>query len=270
MSATMHDAISIETIRQSLDAATQWRHLHVLDEAPSTNTTLDHLARAGAPAGTVVLADAQTAGRMRARRAWYSPKGVNLYASALLRDPLTPMQVHVIALVASLAVSDAIKALGLTPSIKWPNDVLVDRHKVAGALLECAMSGSAVDFLIIGVGVNVNVELADLRAALGPSGQAATSLVALLGHPVDRNAFAASYLNGLDAWIRRFRADGAAPVLAAWRDRDILTGRRVVVRGRQHSFEGRALGIDDKGQMLVKPMLGPPRAIVDEEIRMAD
>jgi BirA family biotin operon repressor/biotin-[acetyl-CoA-carboxylase] ligase len=270
MSTIANDGISIDAIRRALGIDTMWRHLHVFDEVASTNTTLDHLARAGAPAGTVVLADGQSQGRMRAGREWYSPRGVNLYVSALLREPLTPSEIPVFALIASVAVSDAVKDLGLTPAIKWPNDVLVDRQKVAGALLECAMSGNVLDFLIIGVGVNVNIELADLRAALGPSGLAATSLAAQLKHRIDRNQFAASYLTCLDARIRQFRAEGAAPVLASWRDRDVLTGRRVEVRGRHNSFEGRALGVDDKGQMLVKPLIGPPRAVVDEEIRVAD
>ena len=271
MSATTTTTrISIDAIRRHLVATTMWQHLHVFDQVPSTNTTLDQLARAGAAGGTVVLAEGQTEGRMRFRREWYSPSGVNLYASALLREPLALSQVPVLSFIASLAVSDAIKALGLSPSIKWPNDVLVGRQKLAGALMECATIGNAVDFLVIGVGVNVNIELGDLRAALGRSGLAATSLAAVLGHPIDRNEFAASYLNHLDAWTRRFRAEGPAPVLASWRDRDILTGRRVEVRGRHGSFDGRALGVNDKGQMLVQPFGGAPRAVVDEEIRVLD
>jgi len=262
--------ISIDAIRRHLVATTMWQHLHVFDQVSSTNTRLDQLARAGAPGGTVVLAEAQTEGRMRFGREWYSPGGVNLYVSALLREPLTPSQAPVLSFIASLAVSDAIKALGLSPSIKWPNDVLIGRQKVAGALMECATVGQAVDFLILGVGVNVNVELRDLRAALGPSSFAATSLAAALGHPIDRNEFAASYLNHLDAWTRRFRAEGPGPVLGGWRDRDILTGRRVEARGRHGSFDGRALGLNDKGQLLVQPLIGAPRAVVDEEVRVLD
>lgn len=271
MSATTTPTrLSTDTIRRHLAAGSMWQHLHLFDQVPSTNTTLDELARAGAAAGTVVLAEGQTEGRMRARRKWYSPSGVNLYASALLRDPLAIGQVPVLSFIASLAISDVIKELGLSPSIKWPNDVLVGRQKVAGALMECASVGNTVDFLVIGVGVNVNVERRDLRAALGDSGLAATSLAAALGHPVDRNELAASYLNRLDDWTRRFRAEGAAPVLASWRDRDILTGRRIEARGQHGTFDGRALGVNDKGQMLVRPLIGAARAIVDEEIRVLD
>lgn len=270
MTTILNDSISVDAIRQRLGTNTMWQHLHAFAAVPSTNTTLDGLARLGAPSGTVVLAEEQMQGRMRHGRSWYSPGGVNVHVSALIREPVAASDLPVFSLVASLAVSDAVKLLGASPSIKWPNDVLVGRRKIAGALLECAMSGPEVEFVIIGVGVNVNIGLAALHAALGPSGLAATSLSEVLGHPVDRNEFTASYLNYLDTWIRRFRSAGGAPILESWRDRDILTGRRVEVRGRHGSYEGRALGVDETGRMLVKPLLGPSKVVVDEELRTAD
>lgn len=270
MTTILNDGISVDAIRHRLASNTMWQHLHAFAAVPSTNITLDGLARSGAPSGTVVLAEEQTQGRMRHGRSWYSPSGVNVHVSTLHRERLSPSELPVFSLIASLAVSDAVKQLGASPAIKWPNDVLVDGRKIAGALLECAMSGSVVEFVIIGVGVNVNVDHATLHAALRASGLAAASLSEVLGHPVDRNEFTASYLNYLETWIHRFGALGAAPVLAAWRDRDILTGRRVEVRGSRGSYEGRALGVDDTGRMLVKPLLGPAKAIVDEEIRTAD
>lgn len=270
MTTTSNDSLSVDAIRQQLCANTMWQSLHAFAAVPSTNTMLDDLARSGAPSGTIVLAEEQTHGRMRHGRGWYSPWGVNVYVSTLHREPLAPSDLPVFSLIASLAVSDAVKLLGASPAIKWPNDVLVGRQKIAGALLECAMSGATVDFVIIGVGVNVNIAATRLHAALGSSGLAATSLSEVLGHPVDRNEFTASYLNHLDTWIRRFRASGPAPVLESWRDRDILTGRRVEVRGLRGIYEGRALGVDDTGRMLVKPLLGPAKPVVDEEIRTAD
>jgi biotin-(acetyl-CoA carboxylase) ligase len=136
--------------------------------------------------------------------------------------------------------------------------------------MECAIRGTDVDFLVVGVGVNINVDLQVLRSVLGPAGVAATSLSAVLGHEIDRNAFAASYLNHLDAWTLRFRSEGPAAVLAAWRDRDILTGRRVEARSEHDTFDGRVLGVDDAGHLLVQPLVGEPRVIVNEEIRVLD
>jgi BirA family biotin operon repressor/biotin-[acetyl-CoA-carboxylase] ligase len=264
------DSLSIEAIRRQLDTATVGWHLYLFGDVGSTNGVLHQLARAGAGEGTVVLAEGQTEARGRLGREWFSPSGVNLYASALFRERINPKSAMTFSLISSLAVADAIRGLGLHPAIKWPNDVLVERKKVAGALTECAMRGDAVDFLILGVGVNVNVVEATLRDALGPAAFAATSLSAVLGRDVDRNAFAAGYLNHLEAWAVRYRTQGAAPILEAWRQRDILTGRRVEVRGARDRFEGRVLGIDDGGRLLVQSSAGVPRGIVNEEIRILD
>ena len=264
------DPLSIEAIRRRLHAGIVGRHLYLFGEVESTNTVLRHLARSGAAEGTVVLADGQRQGRGRLGQAWFSPSGVNLYASALFREGLTAATAPLFSLIAGLAVADAIRELGLHPAIKWPNDVLVDTKKVAGSLVECATRGEAVDFLVLGVGVNLNVEVAALRAALGPAAAAATSLAAAGGCEIDRSAFAASYLNHLDAWATRFRTGGASSVLAAWRDRDILTGRRVLVRGHRTSFEGRVLGLNEAGRLVVEGGFGRPHVILTEEIRVLD
>jgi BirA family biotin operon repressor/biotin-[acetyl-CoA-carboxylase] ligase len=264
------DGLSIEAVRRQLDTATVGWHLYLFGEVASTNGVLHRLARAGAGEGTAVLAEGQTRARGRAGRAWFSPSGVNLYASVLFRERLQPKGAMVFSLTASLAVAHAIRTLGLHPAIKWPNDVLVHGKKVAGALTECAMRGDAVDFLILGVGVNVNVDGRALHEALGPAAAAATSLSAELGREVDRNALAAAYLNQLEAWALRYRAAGAAPILEAWRQLDILSGRRVEVRGADERFDGRVLGIDDGGRLLVESSAGLPRGIVNEEIRILD
>lgn len=263
------DALSIEAIRRQLNSRVVGQHLYLFSEVESTNTVLRHLARSGAAEGTVVLAEGQRRGRGRIGQEWFSPSGVNLYVSVLFREHLSPGEAGVFAFIAGLAVADAVKALGLSPAIKWPNDVLVDGKKVAGSLVECATRGETVDFLVLGVGVNLNVEPAALSAALGEAA-AATSLSAIIGHEIDRSAFAASYLTHLDAWADRYRREGPRPVLAAWRERDILTGRRVAVRGQTSSFDGRVLGVDIGGRLVVQDPLGQQHTILTEQIRSLD
>ncbi len=264
------DPLSIEAIRRRLSTTLVGQHLYLFGQVESTNQVLRHLARSGAGDGTAVLAEAQTHGRGRLGQAWFSPSGVNLYASVLLREALTLKQAPVFSLMASLAVADACKGLGAKPAIKWPNDVLIGTKKVSGALIECATRGEQVEFVVLGVGVNLNVEASKLHAELGPAGLHATSLSAALGHDVDRNAFAASYLNHLDAWARLYRSHGPARILAAWRDRDILAGRRVEARGDGVRFDGRVLGVDDDGHLIVRTSAGDRRVIFTEEIRVLD
>jgi BirA family biotin operon repressor/biotin-[acetyl-CoA-carboxylase] ligase len=266
----MTDALSIEAIRRRLHTSVVGRHLYLFADVESTNTVLRHLARSGATEGTVVLAESQRRGRGRLGQDWYSPGGVNLYASVLFREGLTLREAPRFSFIASLAVADAVKALGVDPGIKWPNDVLVGTDKVAGSLVECAAVGDALDYLVLGVGVNVNVRLDELRCALGEAVASATSLAAVTGREIDRNAFAAAYLNRLEAWMLAYRDQGAAAVVAAWRDRDILTGRRVAVGEPGAGFDGRVLGVNDDGHLVVQDSLGSLHTLLTEKIRPLD
>jgi BirA family biotin operon repressor/biotin-[acetyl-CoA-carboxylase] ligase len=267
---TAADLLTIEAIRRGLRGEVVGRQIYLFGEVDSTNARLRRLVRAGARPGTVVLAESQSAGRGRLGQTWFSPPGVNLYASVLLQPTLRAEELPVFSLVASLALSDALRDLGLAPGIKWPNDVLLDGRKVAGSLLEAGVRNGIVEHVIVGIGVNLNVDAGTLRAALGAAGRFATSVSAVTGHEVDRNAFAAAYLTALDAWARRWETAGAAAVLTAWRARDIITGRRVEVRGAGRAFEGRALGVDDHGSLVVQDTRGAEHVVTSEEVRLAD
>jgi BirA family transcriptional regulator, biotin operon repressor / biotin---[acetyl-CoA-carboxylase] ligase len=264
------ERLSIQVIRRNLDARIVGQHIHIFDEVDSTNEMLRDLARLGAADGTVVLAESQRRGRGRLGRPWFSPPNVNFYASVLLAGERRVEDMCPVSFIGSLATSDAIKELGLTPSIKWPNDVLLSRQKVAGALLEWVPRTLVPDCALIGVGVNLNVDLAVLRAALGPDAIYATSVAAALGRPVDRSRFAAAFLTHLDRWWGRYRLEGPRPLVKAWRDRDILTGRRVELRGAGRSVQGRALGIEDGGRLIVRTASGDRHVVFTEDIRVLD
>jgi BirA family transcriptional regulator, biotin operon repressor / biotin---[acetyl-CoA-carboxylase] ligase len=235
------ERLSMQMIRRWLDTRIVGRHLYVFDEVESTNSVLRDLARSGAAEGTVVLAEAQSGGRGRRGQPWFSPAGVNLYASVLVRERMKIEEAGPFSFAVSLAVSEAIKDLGLSPAIKWPNDVLIGGKKVAGALMEFASRGAAVAYMVLGTGVNVN-----------------------------RSVFTAAYLNHLEAWLLQYRLAGPAPLVAAWRQRDVLTGRRVEVRSPTEAIGGRVLGIDDQGHLLVRTASGDRRVILTEDVRVVD
>jgi BirA family biotin operon repressor/biotin-[acetyl-CoA-carboxylase] ligase len=271
------ELLAVDAIRARLTGRTIGRQLYLFGAVDSTNAKLRALARSGAAEGTAVLAEGQTAGRGRRGQPWFSPSGVNLYASVLFRPPLPPREIGVFSFIASLALSDVVRAHGVDVAIKWPNDVLVGGRKIGGALMECGMRGEAIDHVIAGVGANLNVEAGVLRAALGKSGLHATSLSAVTGREIDRNVFAAAFLNALDAWYETWRLGGAGPILHAWRDRDILTGRRVEIRGVRAAaagaaepFEARVLGIDAAGGLVVRNTLGVTQTLVSDEVRILD
>jgi BirA family biotin operon repressor/biotin-[acetyl-CoA-carboxylase] ligase len=260
----------MQVIRRELETRIVGKHLYVFDEVESTNAVMRDLARLGAFEGTVVLAESQRSGRGRLGRPWFSPPSVNLYASVLLEGALRLEEIGPLSFIGSLATSDAIRDLGLTPAIKWPNDVMLDRQKVAGALLEWVPRERAADCAVVGVGVNLNVDAASLREGIGPEAAHATSVAAALGRPVDRSRFAASFLTHLDRWWCRYRVEGVRPLVCAWQDRDILTGRRVELRGAGRSLEGRALGIDPTGRLIVRTAAGDRHVVLTEDIRVLD
>jgi BirA family biotin operon repressor/biotin-[acetyl-CoA-carboxylase] ligase len=265
-----HDCLSIELIRRTLSAEIVGRRICLLWDVASTNDVLRRMAEASAPAGTVVLAEGQHAGRARAGLGWFSPVGVNLYASVLFRPVIRPDALPVFSFIASLATSDAIRLEGQPAMIKWPNDVLVGRKKVAGTLVESAAANQMVAWVVFGIGVNVNVDRQALRAGLGAAAEDAASLSELAGREIDRNAFTGTLLTCLDRWFHMYAGRGAEPILAGWRERDGLAGHRVQVRAGGEECEGRVGGVSREGFLIVEDARGQTHRIVDGQIRLLD
>jgi BirA family biotin operon repressor/biotin-[acetyl-CoA-carboxylase] ligase len=186
-----------------------WRHLA---RCRSTNDEAAAWARAGAPAGAVVVADVQEAGRGRLGRAWHAAPGESLCLSVVLRPPLAPSQLPPLTLVAGVALAEAVAALGVVPALKWPNDLFVGGKKAAGILAESACQGQRVEHVVVGIGVNVNVSTFPVE--LEPI---ATSLARARGAPLAPAEVAAALCERLEAWHDRFLAEGPAPVLEAWK-----------------------------------------------------
>ncbi len=209
----------------------------------------------------MVIADQQRCGRGRQGRSWYSPAEENLYFSVVLRPPLLPRQAPPIALVAAVATADAIAALGVAPDLKWPNDVLLEGRKVAGILTEMATTREAIDFVVVGVGVDLNnlqfpPELVDR----------ATSVRRVLGHPVNRSDFAAELCARLEYWYDRLVVEGPAPLAAAWKKRSRLLGRTVTVDGGREQIRGVAEDLDDEGALLLRTEEGRLLKVLAGEI----
>ncbi|MEW6325759.1 MAG: biotin--[acetyl-CoA-carboxylase] ligase [Nitrospirota bacterium] len=194
-------------------------------QVDSTNTAAFDAAAAGAPDGTVVVADAQRAGRGRLGRVWASPAGRNLYCSILLRPPLTAVTVAALPFLAAVAARDAIQAAtGLTVKTKWPNDLIIHNRKVGGILVETRRAGAQTALAVVGIGINVNWPRRSMPAPLQPI---ATSVQAELGQPVSRSRLLTALLTRFNQDYDRLRRDGAAPLMKRW-SRSSLTLRQLV------------------------------------------
>lgn len=226
------------------------RKVHAYDATDSTMDVAHRLAAAGEPDGSVVVAEAQHQGRGRVGRRWLSPKGKGIYASVILRPSLPISQVPYVTLLAAVAVARAVQAgVGLTPQIKWPNDILIGGKKAAGILTELNAELNRVRYVILGIGLNVNTPRGQLPAQ-------STSLAEELGEPVDRVEFARTLLVQLDQTYRQFLEAGFPVLLEEWRRHAVFLGRRIRVTLPGRTVDGQALDIDPGGALLVRTDAG--------------
>ena len=226
------------------------RSYRYYDEIESTNVETKSLANSGAPEGTVVIAECQTAGRGRLGRRWVSPAGKGLLFSVLLRPTMPMEDAHLLTLVAAAAAAEAIETLsGTTVKIKWPNDLFIGDRKVGGILMEVAGEQDEVDWVVVGIGVNVNTEYSELPVALR---RKATSLKMATGHEVDRSDLLATLLLALETQYAHAAGNGFERALSAFRERDYLLSKSICVQTREGPVAGRASGIDESGALLVE------------------
>ncbi len=187
------DALNAAHIQAKLRTQSLGHAIHLVTETSSTNSLGTILAESGIPHGTVILAEHQTAGKGRLGRLWVSPPYKNIYCSVILGDPRLQTYLTWIPLVTGLALSEAIQQEEtITPSLKWPNDLLIDRKKLGGILCESTSRGQATPGLIVGFGINVNAESDDFPPDLRAF---TTSLHQESGKSHNRNALLSSMFN---------------------------------------------------------------------------
>jgi BirA family biotin operon repressor/biotin-[acetyl-CoA-carboxylase] ligase len=226
------------------------RDIRVFQKTTSTNDVVEKLARDGVKEGVVVFAESQTRGRGRLGRKWISPAGKGLWLSLLLRPNLRPALVTQLTIASATALARAISAqTDLRPEIKWPNDVLLRGKKVAGILMELSAELDAVKYVIIGIGVNVNLTLADLLPELR---DLATSLKLECGRPIDRPALATAILRELDADYARIRRGSFERLADEWEAQCTTLGHNVTIQLGERRLRGRAESLDPSGALLLR------------------
>jgi BirA family biotin operon repressor/biotin-[acetyl-CoA-carboxylase] ligase len=256
-----------EELRRGLAVRVIGREIRYLTEVDSTNRQAYALGEADAEEGLVVIADRQSAGRGRLGRTWESPAGVNLYLSILLRPPLPPHAAPQLTFLSALAVARAITAVsGLQPTLKWPNDVLIDGCKVAGLLNELSAESDRLRFVVLGIGVNLNMTADQFPAALRCP---ATSLLLAGGVSVSRALFGKTLLEQLDRLYGEYLLHGPAPIMAAWEAHCDLLGRVVEVdEGRSGKVRGTVAGIDRDGALLLTREDGSTARVLAGDVRV--
>jgi BirA family biotin operon repressor/biotin-[acetyl-CoA-carboxylase] ligase len=240
------------------------RRIHHFQTIDSTNSKAYQLALEGADEGEVVLSESQEKGRGRLGRQWFSPPSLNLYFSVILRPKIPPHQAPLITLMAAVATADAIRKFsGLLPQIKWPNDILLRGRKVAGLLNEIHSEMDRIHFVILGIGVNLNMDERNFSKEIR---SIATSLKIEMGETVSRKAFLQSLLLELERWYSIFLEEGSAVVLNAWRNRAEIKGREVKVTSFGETVVGTAVDVDSDGALILETGDGKQRRVMAGDI----
>lgn len=263
--------LSVEQIQARLTTRVMGQQIHYFASVGSTNDEAKRLAAAGTPEGTLVFAGEQTAGRGRLGRRWNAPPNLCLLMSLVFRPSLPPAQAARLTMLCSIAIAEAIQSeTGLHVGIKWPNDLVVAGHpfshrrsrapfsqgpdaahhrKLAGILTETIVAGTELTAVIVGMGINVNVD----PAALGPVMTPATSLLAELGRPVDRVSLLLATLGQIES---RYGQVASGQIHNDWRQRLVTLGHQVTVTVSGEQLSGVAEDVNPDGALWVRDLAG--------------
>jgi len=264
---TMPNKLIKELIDMLLKTECFGRQLTYYDTVSSTQKMAHHLAEDGAVEGTLVIADEQTGGRGRLGRAWHSPKGTGIWMSCILRPILGVDQIPQLTLIAAVAIVRAIKQVsGIDCGIKWPNDILYDGKKLVGILTELQAEVGSVRAVVIGMGINVNV---DAEAIPDELRSIATSLKIISGEVQSREHLIAAIMFELETLYHIYLEEGFSMIKQIWESHALSIGQHI--RARLADGEvlcGTALGINDDGVLLLKDDLGMIHPIYSADINM--
>jgi BirA family biotin operon repressor/biotin-[acetyl-CoA-carboxylase] ligase len=242
------------------------RDIRVFQDTTSTNDVIEKLARDGVKEGAVVFAESQTRGRGRLGRKWMSPAKRGLWFSVLLRPDLRPQETTRLTVASATALRRAIESqTGLRPEIKWPNDILIHGKKVAGILTELSGELDHVNYIILGIGVDVNLSQGDFPAELRKS---ATSLKIELGKPVSRPELAVAILRELDHDYARIASGQFAALANEWEEHGTTIGHEVVIRTGVRQIRGRAEALGEDGELLLRTEHGHLERIIGGDVTL--
>jgi BirA family biotin operon repressor/biotin-[acetyl-CoA-carboxylase] ligase len=233
-------------ISRQLNTKSIGRKIYYFDFIDSTMNKAMQLGMDLAPSGTLVLAESQTKGRGRLGRSWFSPKYKGIYLSLILRPAIEPAVSPVLTFLSAVSICETVKSvLGLDVQIKWPNDVFIHNKKFTGILTEMNAEVDKINFVVIGIGLNVNNEKKSLISQ-------ATSLKEHFGQTINRVALLQELLRKIENNYLLLENKGTQVIIDKWRSYSLTLGRRVKVYCQSRHIEGSAVDIDRDGSLLIR------------------
>lgn len=240
------------------------RNLRLKDVVPSTQDEVRQMAEQGAPEGTLVIAEQQVSGRGRMGRTWVSPAGKGIWMSLLLRPPVPLPLTPQLTLLAAVALSRAItRIVPVTIGIKWPNDLLIDGRKISGILLESAAEDERLRYVVVGLGISVNLDAEDYPEELLSK---AVSIKMAHGSEINRTDLIAAILEQFELLYDLYLEQGFAPIRALWEAHSVTLNRSVSLHTPQGIINGIPRSLDEMGGLRVELEDGSFQTIYSAEV----
>lgn len=257
------DILTYEEVGKYLDTDFIGRNIYYFDLINSTNIKAKEIALEEKE-GTVLVSEEQVGGKGRLGRQWLSPKGKGIWMSIILKPNVDPMKVAKITLLGAAAVHKALANMNIKSQIKWPNDILIDGKKISGILTEMSAELNMINYVIMGIGINVNLDEEDIPEDLKDK---ATSIKIIEGKEIDRKRLLANILNELEKLYIDFRdKDTITKAIDICKANSILIGKEVrLIRGEEIRF-GKALDINEEGELVVEFEYGAIENIYSGEV----
>ena len=254
------DYIDIFEIKKHLKTNFIGNNIFYEEKVGSTNLMARELAVKGIKNGTVVIADTQDKGKGRNGKIWTSPKACNIYMSIILKPKFSPEAANGMTILAATAAAESIEEISsITPQIKWPNDILINSKKVSGILTEMSTHNKVIEYIIVGIGINVNLKEEDIYENIK---NIATSLyiertkkLKQLNENnmfINRNNLIISFLNKFERYYETFLSTGLSSILQTYQKYFGMIGKDVEINSENHKIKGQVVGIDSKGALLLK------------------
>ena len=263
------DILLTDEIRDGLDTEIFGKQEIVcLKETDSTNLQAKILAAGGAPEGTLVLAEERSAGRGRKGRTWFSAKGRGIYASLILRPVLSPSEAQGITLITAVAAAESlISATKLPIRIKWPNDLLINGKKIAGILTEIGTEMDSIDYIVVGIGLNVNTPLKDFPEDIS---EIATSIFIESGQLFSRTKIIQDFLKCYEKYYEIFKKSGFAGARDKWMALSNIIGKQIMVKDIGKEYSGRVIDIDNDGVLILEDEKGNICRVISGDLVLPD
>jgi BirA family biotin operon repressor/biotin-[acetyl-CoA-carboxylase] ligase len=241
------DVLAPAEIKAGLKTSMMGKNIHYFKEIESTNILARNMA-GSVDEGTVVIAESQTGGRGRMGHKWISPEG-GIWLSVVLKPIMQPLHAPRITLLAGVAVAKTIRSYGLLAKIKWPNDVLINGKKVCGILTEIGAEMDSIQYVVVGVGIDANVDTETFPEEFRDS---STSLKNELGYDINRVEFVQKLLIELETLYLKFQKEGFTSIMEEWRMMSATIGQWVKITTQSRIIYGEAIGVDSDGALIIE------------------